>query len=283
MSGATEPESLSFDQVAQVYDDTRGYPPGVAQAIADALLRYGRLAPGAEVLEIGIGTGRIALPLLERGAHVTGIDLSERMLERLRAKYAAARAAQADGSLGRLDARIGDITALPFNTGAFDAVVAVHVLHLVTQWRRALDEALRVLRPGAPLLLGQDVSHGHSIYPTQHPMQDEWVEIMRGLGAEPHRLGAESFKQILEEARSRGLQVDEWEVVTWTAGASPAEGFADIANRTWSLTWLVPDDLFAESVRRLEAWARARFGDRWETPIETNFSFKLARVTAPER
>jgi SAM-dependent methyltransferase len=281
-----ESGSLSFDQVAHLYDDTRGYPPGVAQAIADGLLRYGNLAPGAEILEIGIGTGRIALPLLERGAHVTGIDLSERMIARLRAKYAAERAARpdaSDGSLGRLDVRIGDITALPFDAGAFDAVVAVHVLHLVTQWRRAFDEALRVLRPGAPLLLGQDVSHGHSDYPTQHPMQDEWVEIMRTLGAEPHRLGADSFKQILAEARGRGLQVDEWEIVHWTLGVSPAEGFGDIANRTWSLTWRVPDDLFAESVRRLETWARARFGDHWETPIETDYSFKLARVTTPER
>ena len=275
--------SLSFDQVAHLYDDTRGYPPGVAQAIADGLLRYGSLAPGAEVLEIGIGTGRIAMPLLERGVHVTGIDLSERMIARLRAKYAAERAARPDGSLGRLEARIGDITALPFDTSAFDAVVAVHVLHLVTEWRRAFDEALRVLRPGAPLLLGQDVSRGLGNYPTQHPMQDQWVAIMRDLGAEPHRLGADSFKQILAEARGRGLQVDEWEVVTWTAGVSPADGFSDIADRIWSLTWRVPDDLFAESVRRLEIWARARFGDRWETPIETGYAFKLARVTASER
>jgi hypothetical protein len=109
------------------------------------------------------------------------------------------------------------------------------------------------------------------------------VEIMRALGAEPHRLGADSFKQILAEARGRGLQVDEWEIVHWTLGVSPAEGFGDIANRTWSLTWRVPDDLFAESVRRLETWARARFGDHWETPIETDYSFKLARVTTPER
>ena len=39
----------------------------------------------------------------------------------------------------------------------------------------------------------------------------------------------------------------------------------------------------AESVRRLEVWGRRRFGDQWETPIETHYSFKLARVTAPER
>jgi SAM-dependent methyltransferase len=280
MPETSESGSLSFDQVAHVFDATRGYPPGVGQTIADALLRYGPISPGAETLEIGVGTGRIALPLLERGVHLTGIDLSERMVERLRAKYAEARVAQPAPPLGRLEVTLGDITALPFATGAFDAVVAVHVLHLVPQWRRALDEALRVLRPGASLLLGQDVTHGAHV---THPMQDEWVAIMRTLGMEPRRVGAASFDAILMEARGRGLRVEERLVADWSIAASPAEGFSDIANRIWSLTWLVPDDLFAESVRRLEVWARARYGDRWEIPIDTAYSFKLARVTTPER
>jgi SAM-dependent methyltransferase len=198
------------------------------------------------------------------------------MLERLRAKYAEAQAARP--ATARLEITQGDITALPFATGAFDAVIAVHVLHLVPSWRVALDEALRVLRPGAPLLLGQDVAHGSFV---SHPLQDEWVEIMRELGAEPRRVGANSFAAILAEARGRGLRVEERIVADWADATSPAEGFGSIANRTWSLTWLVPDDLFAESVRRLETWARRRFGDQWETPIETEYSFKLARVTAP--
>ncbi|HEX8728848.1 MAG TPA: class I SAM-dependent methyltransferase [Ktedonobacterales bacterium] len=276
------PGSLSFDPVAHLYDETRGYPPGVAQSIADAMLRYGPIAPGAHALEIGIGTGRIAMPLLARGVNLSGVDLSERMLQRLREKYAASRA-QPGGSqpaLGRLEVTQGDITALPFAAGTFDAVIAVHVLHLVSGWRQAFDEALRVLRSGAPLLLGQDVAHGSFV---SHPLQDTWVDIMRELGAEPRRVGAASFAEILAEARGRGLRVEEWLVADWVTATSPAEGFADIANRTWSLTWVTPDDLFAESVRRLEIWGRKRFGDQWETPIETEYSFKLARVAASER
>jgi len=278
MAEAPGSGSLSFDPVAHVYDDTRGYPPGVAHTIADEMMRRGPIAPGARALELGIGTGRIALPLLERGAHITGIDISARMIERLRAKYAAERAARPNAPWGELTVAQGDVTALSFATGAFDAVVAVHVLHLVSQWRRGLDEALRVLRPGAPLLLGQDVAHGSYV---THPMQDEWVEIVHRLGAEPHRLGAASFKEILAEARGRGLRVEEWLVADWTTTHTPAEGFTYIADRVWSLTWLVDDDLFAESVRQLEAWARRRYGSDWETPVTTHYSFKLARVTVP--
>ncbi len=277
MSGAVGSGSLSFDRVAHVYDDTRGYPSGASQAIADALLRYGPIAPAAQTLEIGIGTGRIALPLLERGVYITGVDISERMTERLRAKVASERAARPDAPWGRFEARLGDITALPFAAATFDAVIAVHVLHLVPQWRQAFDEALRVLRPGAPLLLGQDVAHGSYV---THPLQDEWVEIVRGLGFEPRRVGVPSFKDILAEARGRGLHVEERLVADWTTAHTPAQGFSGIADRTWSLTWLVPDDLFAESIRRLEVWARDHYRDDWETPIETANSFKLARVTA---
>ncbi|HET9110175.1 MAG TPA: hypothetical protein VFN78_05050, partial [Ktedonobacterales bacterium] len=124
---------------------------------------------------------------------------------------------------------------------------------------------------------GQDVAHGASV---AHPLQDEWVEIVRGLGFEPRRVGAGSFKEILAEARGRGLHVEEWTVAEWSATHTPAAGFRDIADRLWSLTWLVPDDIFAESVRRLKVWARARYADQWETPIATDYSFRLARVTA---
>src|SRR5574340_328416 len=169
MSDTLGSGSLSFDRAAHFYDETRGYTPEVARAIADGMLRYGPLAAGAHALEIGIGTGRIALPLLARGVNISGLDISPRMLERLRANEAAACAAQPDAPWGRLDAALGDITALPFATGTFDAVVAVHILHLITRWRDAFSEALRVLRPGAPLLLGQDVAHGDY---SSHPMQD---------------------------------------------------------------------------------------------------------------
>jgi ubiquinone/menaquinone biosynthesis C-methylase UbiE len=270
--------SLSFDRVADQYDDTRGYPPGVDAAIAEGMMRYGPLAPGANALEIGAGTGRIALPLLERGVNITGVDISARMTERLRAKYEARRAERPDLPWGALQVTLADNARLPFASASFDAVIAVHVLHLITDWRGALNEALRMLRPGAPLLLGQDMSHGS---PNSHPLQDEWIAITRDLGYEPKRLGAPSFADILTEARARGLLVEEWTIAKWTATHTVGSFYADIADRLWSLTWQVPDDIFAASVQRLEAWARARFDARWNDPVDVAFSFRLTRVTKP--
>ena len=66
------PESLSFDRVADRYDATRVHPAEASAEIAAGLMRVGGIQAGAEVLEIGIGTGRIALPLLASGVNVTG-------------------------------------------------------------------------------------------------------------------------------------------------------------------------------------------------------------------
>ena len=75
-----------FDEpIASRYDDSTGpyFDPAVINATADF---FAELAGEGAALELGIGTGRIALPLSERGVRVSGIDLSEAMVARLRAK-----------------------------------------------------------------------------------------------------------------------------------------------------------------------------------------------------
>ena len=73
------------EKVASGYDSSSGFEfdPAVITATVDFLAD---LTSGGRVLELGIGTGRIALPLAERGVPVHGIDLSRAMVERLRAK-----------------------------------------------------------------------------------------------------------------------------------------------------------------------------------------------------
>lgn len=70
------------DRIAEVYDSSPTLPADTGEAV-DFLAG---IAGSGPVLELGIGTGRIALPLGERGLDVHGIDASERMVERLRAK-----------------------------------------------------------------------------------------------------------------------------------------------------------------------------------------------------
>jgi SAM-dependent methyltransferase len=78
------PEDYFGEEVAARYDGSAGehFEPEVIEATVDFLAG---LAGGAAALELGIGTGRIALPLSQRGVQVKGIDLSEAMVARLRA------------------------------------------------------------------------------------------------------------------------------------------------------------------------------------------------------
>ena len=131
-------ESVNFDRAADYYDTTRALPADSMDDLTALLAaELGGRQPG---LEIGVGTGRIARPLSEGGVTLAGMDLSAGMLGRLIANAGGAP----PFPLVRADA-----TRLPFAAGSFGAVLAVHVLHLIPDWRVAVDESLRVLRPGA--------------------------------------------------------------------------------------------------------------------------------------
>jgi SAM-dependent methyltransferase len=271
--------SVSFDRAADHYDATRGYAPEIAAAIGAALFGAAGGRPGSNLLELGIGTGRIAVPLLAHGANVTGVDISPRMVERLHANLTAQRAAEPDRPWGALDVRIADMTALPFAAETFDAVVAVHVFHLVGGWQRALDEALRVLRGGGAMLIGQDRHPGAEL----EAIHDKWAAIVReiGAGASLDSVGAAGYRSVLDNLRGRGLVVEETRAVTWTAQHSPREVFAYIAGRGGSRTWRVPDEVFAPSIQRLEAWLVDQFGDTLDTPRDEPGEFLIARIAKP--
>ncbi len=134
---STREVAAEFDQISNAYDATRD------PIDAETLTRLESAFEAAgirRVLEIGVGTGRIAKPLTERGLEVTGIDASRGMLSHARAK-------------GLLRLIRGSAYRLPFSDGAFDAALFVHVLHVLDEPGRALREATRAGRHGAFALL----------------------------------------------------------------------------------------------------------------------------------
>ena len=109
-----------------------------------------RLPAGASVLDVGCGTGDLALAAAARvgpGGRVTGVDFSEAMLAKAREKAAAA----GTGNVEFVKASADD---LPFAGGAFDAVVSAFVLRSLAGIRdRCAREIRRVLRPGGEAFL----------------------------------------------------------------------------------------------------------------------------------
>ena len=110
-------------------------------------------------LEIGIGTGRVALPLVAAGQRLVGVDLSFAMLAKLREK------SPTEPPLVQADA-----TLLPFRDGTFGGAVVAHVLHLVSDWRVVVAELRRVVHPGGVLLVTRGVPRvraAHGDHPTR--------------------------------------------------------------------------------------------------------------------
>jgi demethylmenaquinone methyltransferase/2-methoxy-6-polyprenyl-1,4-benzoquinol methylase len=101
---------------------------------AEAVVR-----PGDDVLDACCGTGDLARACLRAGGHVTGLDFSPRMLDRARSKEPSIRWIE------------GDLLALPFDDGSFDAATVGFGVRNVPDLDSALSELRRVLRPGGRL------------------------------------------------------------------------------------------------------------------------------------
>jgi ubiquinone/menaquinone biosynthesis C-methylase UbiE len=236
--------SRQFDRAAKYYDQTRLLPEPIARfgipAIQDVI------GPNARVLEVGAGTGRMSIPLLERGVDLIGCDLSSQMLGRFRGKFPAARIARADATL------------LPFLTNQFDAVLTVHVLHLIPAWRDVLQELRRVLVPtGAHINVSTSAEVGDSANAKIHQFWRGW---MRAHGVQAGHPGAQEREDLLQELHSLGANLSEVEVIRFSESFNLREKLDRFASRIYSETWDIPDAIFDESIKELRAWATAEYG-----------------------
>jgi SAM-dependent methyltransferase len=249
--------SVVFDRAVAFYDRTRGLPLQAETWMAEVV---GVQVPaGSPVLEIGIGTGRIALPLVRHNQYrYIGIDLSRNMMAALRDK--------APESLVTLVQ--GDMTRLPFAAGTFDAVVAVHVFHLVSAWQQAMDEAARVLREGGVLL------HGRTRH-TREAGADELRHYLHQSASgqqQNQERGLLWHDQVGVELERRFGAPRELTTPSWTVARTPREILELYGNRCWSSTWAIPDETLARVVAEGERWAIERFGSL-DAPLEEELQF----------
>ncbi len=251
--------SISFDRAADYYDRTRGYPPGVQERIGRAMLEAAGATRESRLLELGVGTGRIALPIVRAGYRYTGVDISQAMMERLRAALDTM-----PGARERVTLVEGDATALPFDAGSFDVVITVHVYHLVSDRARVAGESARVLaRPGV-LLNGRD----EDIDEGRGDMFAAWDDILLDLGwREQERVVGASRLRMAPEWQRLGAAVDEVAGPEWEDALSPAQALDGFAERLWSSLWSIPDAIHAEAVARLRTWAVEHYGADLETPV----------------
>ena len=111
------------------------------------------LRPGERVLDMGCGAGRHAFEMYRRGADVIAFDQDADELSGVRELFAAMREACEVPAGADADVKEGDALSLPFADGEFDRIVAAEILEHVPADIQAIDELVRVLRPGGTIAL----------------------------------------------------------------------------------------------------------------------------------
>ena len=216
-----------------------------------------RLAQAAEgpVLELGCGTGRIALPVGRSGVPLVGIDLSERMLQRARSRVRRARLA------GKVRLVRGDIRHLPFPDRHFDLVMApygiLQSLVVEADLGATLRAVARALKPGGRLVmeLVADLPAWHE-YANQTKLRG-W------------RAGGRSHVTLIESVRqdrARGLTLFEQEFVERRGRARTSRRFT-LAFRTLSLAQMA--GRLQRAGLRVAARLGSYDGDPWTKTSET--------------
>jgi SAM-dependent methyltransferase len=236
--------SVSFDRAAEYYDETRGLTPEgravQARVLASELRGRGR------VLEIGVGTGQVALPLHEGGIPMVGIDLSSAMVAQLVSKA---------GGSPPFPLTLGDATRLPFREDAVGAVVLRWVLHLIPDWRAALAEIARVVAPGgvAAILLGSYDDDERSA------VQERFAELT-GISRSPVGLmwgDTDELDTAMADIGGRPRLLPAFSVL----GTDTLADFVEaLRTNKYSWTWRAPDDVRERAAEDVRAWATERFG-----------------------
>ena len=133
----------NFDRIAGIYDES--LPAHVVDHYLEKRARFViEHCPRGSALDVGCGTGALAIRLAEAGYELVGVDPSEGMLRVLEQRTSSVRAVKGSGS------------SLPFGDDSFDLVLSVAVMHHIAapeDVRRTLAEMVRVTRPGGRVLV----------------------------------------------------------------------------------------------------------------------------------
>ena len=215
------------DRFADVYDDWYGDITDV-EACTDRLVGLVAEAGGGPVLELGIGSGRLALPLAERGVEVHGIDASEAMLDRLRAKPGGAGLRLTHGDMADLEL----VDAPPFAV-VFVAFNTFFNLGSGAEQQGCLDRAASLLAPDGQLVV-------EAFVPPEGGPATQGAVIPRHIGADEvvlsishHDRGAQTITGQHVHLTEQGTRLRPWHL----RYATPAQLDSMAAAAGLTLRW----------------------------------------------
>jgi SAM-dependent methyltransferase len=234
---------VPFDRAAEFYDRTRAISQEAMARNMEVL--SAELDGRGPVLEVGVGTGLLALPLHEAGLPLDGLDLSAPML---------AKIVEKSGGRTPLPLVLADATRMPFPDGAFGGAYLRWVLHLIREWERALAEMVRVVRPGGVALVNLGAYGG-----AHAEIQARFAELA-GVALEPAGLDWGDVDGLDRAMRRLGAVRRDLPPLADRLTQTLADFVRGIEENRYSWTWVVDDDVRRRAYGELVPWAEERFG-----------------------
>jgi ubiquinone/menaquinone biosynthesis C-methylase UbiE len=224
---------VSFDRVAEIYDETRGFPVFVMDKIIKTL--RDELGGHVSILDVGVGTARFSKPLQANRHYVVGVDVSSRMLRK-----AAER--------GMCNLLMGSVCSLPFGDDSFDVTVSAGLLHLIKEWRVALREISRVTRKFLVSVIRR----------RKNLASEEYRDLLVRYGWKiPQRGMAERELETLVKP------VKSIDVATYEASVN--ESLAFLERKAYSSQWDVPEEIHRRVMQQLKTRS---FPDVYSVKVE---------------
>lgn len=254
-----------YSRIAHLYDETRPLPKSVSEQISDQILRIVAATPKTKFLEPGIGTGRIGLPIIQRGYHYTGVDISQEMMNELKSKFS-----KVPENLTLIQ---GNAANLPFEADSFDVVLTTHVLHCLNDPLQGLSEIRRVLKSNGVYLACENM-----LSTRQKEIWDVFSNIISRYRVRTKLPKEDKFspfgETMQQELAAQGATIEKITAVQWQQAQSIGELFDAFQSKAYGLCWLVSEADFNQVIEEFQQWCLQRY-QSFDATFVNDFSFDI--------
>ncbi|MFX0062506.1 MAG: class I SAM-dependent methyltransferase [Candidatus Hermodarchaeota archaeon] len=231
--------------MAQIYDETRWVPDSIIEKMWDYINENCLLTEKSRILDLGIGTGRLSLPLIRKQKiSIIGLDISEEMLKKAREKLDTYATITGVASFIHGDARY-----LPFRSQSFDLIIFVHILHLIKEWKAVVVEGDRCLIPGKKQIVQGNV---HISWHKTAPFQIYW-ESLELQGYDKTRLGLTQYQESEDFLKQLGYSTQTFSYHE-KIEVSLIKAFSMLEQRAFSSQWRVPEEKHLQAIKKVRGW-----------------------------
>ena len=259
-------QRVDFSANAPVYDRRHGAV--LASGVAECLASSGALQRGARVLDIGAGTGRVAVAFASIGCKTVALDPAMPMLGELRRKTLERQVRVVAGEGARL----------PFAGGSFDGVILARVLYLMSDWQVVLRETYDVLKPGGCLF--HEWGNGQA--------DEAWVQIREKARAlfqdagidSPFHPGARAEAEVEEYVTNLGFVRSKELPIGPGPGLTLRDFVGRVASGELSYIWNVPKQVQESCLPQLKTWCEGTFDLERPLPIPRELQWTIYRKEA---